>query len=40
MQSEYVLIDDVEGIHDVTFVGKDNSGVMNLVSFELSGNAL
>ena len=39
VQSEYVLIDDVEGIHDVTFVGKDKSGVMNLVSFELSGNA-
>ena len=30
------LLKDVDGVHDITLVGKDNSGVMNLFSFELS----
>ena len=32
----YALIKDVEGIHDVTFVGRGGRGVMNLESFDLS----
>jgi len=28
-------IEDVDGVHDLTFVGKDNGGVLNLKSFEL-----
>jgi hypothetical protein len=35
-KDEYVPIMDVEGIHDVTFVGKGGSGVLNLESFDLS----
>ena len=30
------LLKDVDGVHDITLVGKDSSGVMNLFSFELS----
>ena len=30
------LLKDVEGVHDITFVGKDSYGVMNLFSFQLS----
>ena len=35
-KKEYVPIMDVEGIHDVTFVGKGGRGILNLESFELS----
>jgi hypothetical protein len=33
----FINIKDVSGVHDVTFVGKGNSGVLNLRSFELTG---
>ncbi len=32
----YVGIDEVEGVHDLTFVGKSNYGIMSLKWFELS----
>jgi len=32
----YIGIDDVDGLHDVTFVAKDTWGVLNLAWFELS----
>ena len=35
-KDEYVPIMDVEGIHDVTFVGKGGAGILNLASFDLS----
>jgi len=31
----YVGIDDVDGIHDLTFVGKEGGGIMNMDWFEL-----
>ena len=37
-KEEYVPIAEVEGIHDLTFVGKGGSGVLNLLSFDLSSN--
>jgi hypothetical protein len=35
-QDAYVNIKKVEGVHDVTFVGRDKSGVLNLENFELT----
>jgi len=36
----FAVSDDVEGIHDLTFVGKDQNGVLNLKSFELMDESI
>jgi hypothetical protein len=36
-QDAYVTISGVEGVHDVTFVARDDSGVLNLENFSLLG---
>ena len=35
-QTAYIGIDDVSGVHDLTFVGKDADGVLDMDYFELS----
>ena len=36
----YFAIEDVVGVHDLTFVGKDKGGVLNLKSFELMDSSV
>ena len=36
-QDAFVTISEVEGVHDVTFVGRDIGGVLDLKNFELLG---